>query len=65
MYKVNRIEFLGNYFWLWFWLIIFFPIGFAYFALRSAVLREQVQQEEFEEWRDRVAMTQRRRQNKN
>jgi len=50
MSKVRRIEFLGSWFWLAFWVIIFLPVAALYFALKSVVVEEQMDGDKFVEW---------------
>ena len=37
---VRRLEFLGKWRWLVFWLIVFLPIGIVYFVLNTISVQE-------------------------
>ena len=50
MSRMRRFEFLGSWFWLIFWLVLFFPIGVIYFVLNIILLEEDIEADEFIEW---------------
>jgi hypothetical protein len=50
MSKIRRLEFLGSWFWLVFWAIVFLPVGLIYFAVKSIVIEEEVDAGKFVEW---------------
>jgi len=50
MSKLRRVEFMGSWFWLVFWVILFFPIGLLYFAIKTIVIEEEIDAEKFVEW---------------
>jgi hypothetical protein len=50
MSKVRRIEFLGSYFWLVVWIILFFPIAIVYFISTSVTIEDEIDADKFVEW---------------
>ncbi len=50
MSNVGHIEFLGNWPYLIFLLIMFFPLGFVYFACKSVVVEDEIPADKFIEW---------------
>ncbi len=50
MSKVRRLEFVGKWLWLVFWLIVFFPIGIVYFALNTILIEDEMDADKFVEW---------------
>ena len=50
MNRVRRLEFLGKWRWLIFWLIVFLPIGVVYFALNTILVQEEIDADKFIEW---------------
>jgi hypothetical protein len=50
MSKVRRIEYLGSYFWLVFWTLLFFPIAVVYFLENSIVVEEEIDADKFLDW---------------
>ena len=50
MSKIRRIEFLGSYFWLIFWTILFFPIAVLYFLSASIIIEEEMDIDNFLDW---------------
>ena len=50
MSKVRRVEFLGSYFWLIFWTLLFFPIAIVYFLSTCVTIEEEIDADKFVEW---------------
>ena len=50
MSRVRRVEFIGKWKWLIFWLILFLPIGIVYFALNTLLVEEEMDADKFIEW---------------
>ena len=50
MSRVRRVEFIGKWRWLIFWLILFLPIGIVYFALNTILVEEEMDADKFIEW---------------
>jgi hypothetical protein len=48
--KVRRVEFLGSYFWLIFWTVVFFPVAIFYFVSASVTIEEEIDADKFLEW---------------
>jgi hypothetical protein len=50
MSRIRRVEFLGSYFWLIFWVILFFPVAILYLLSASVVIEEEIDTDDFLSW---------------
>lgn len=46
--KIKTKKFCGNYGWLWFWIIVFFPVAIIYWACKQIEMDVKVKKKKYD-----------------